>query len=177
MIEEKVTIPFTNGIPHDWSRVPAAMKAAITGCRSGALPWPLTLSGPVGCGKTCAALCMLDDVITGTRIFRTVTDLSDKLHHAKMTDVGEVLGMWDYLTGAELVVLDDMGSRKPSEMVVEAVLSLLDRRIGRATVITTNLTMAEISKVDMYGDRIASRLSAGTVVMPSLAKLPDMRRR
>ena len=166
--------PYRPEIPHDWSLVPAAMKAAIDGCRSGALPWPLTLAGPVGCGKTCAALCMWDEVTDGTRIFRTVTDLADKFHHAKMTDAGEVLVMWEYLTAAKLVVLDDLGARSPSEMTNEMVLSLLMRRIARPTVVTTNLTsLDQITR--MYDDRITSRLSAGTVVMPSLAKLPDMR--
>ena len=75
---------------------------------------------------------------------------------------------------AGLLLLDDLGAHKPSEWADERLFSLLDSRYVnlRPSIFTSNLPPGEISGV--LGERIASRLADGTVVVPLLG---DDRRR
>lgn len=59
-----------------------------------------------------------------------------------------------------LLVLDDLGSEKPSEHTIMALYNLIDHRDRelKDTVITTNLTLPQID--ERLNSRIASRLSA-----------------
>jgi DNA replication protein DnaC len=52
-----------------------------------------------------------------------------------------------------------MGSRAPTEAQAEAGLALLNARSGSPTVITSNLSMEQIGRIQ--DDRLASRLGAG----------------
>ncbi len=61
-----------------------------------------------------------------------------------------------------LLVLDDLGTRKPTESQYEIIFELIDRRQGKPLVVSTNHSPEALGKV--FDDRIASRLSAGTVI-------------
>ena len=66
-------------------------------------------------------------------------------------------------TEASLLVLDDLGVRKPSEGMFHLLFDVLEIRKSRPTVITSNKTLDELC--EMYSDgRIYSRLAAGTVM-------------
>lgn len=64
---------------------------------------------------------------------------------------------------ASLLVLDDLGIRKPSEGMCHLLFDLLELRKSKPTIITSNKTLDELS--EQYTDgRIYSRLAAGTVM-------------
>ena len=131
--------------------------------------WPLLMVGNVGAGKTCAALALLDHV-SGTTQYHTAADLTDRLRRATAKELeseqgylifpGDIWGLWRV---AELVVLDELGSRETvSDWQYECVKRAIDEREGRPAVFISNLLIEGLVRV--YDDRIASRLACGTVV-------------
>jgi DNA replication protein DnaC len=58
------------------------------------------------------------------------------------------------------LVLDDLGTRAPSEFVYEAVYRLLDERweSRRATLVTSNASLGRLAAV--YDERVASRIAS-----------------
>jgi hypothetical protein len=70
--------------------------------------------------------------------------------------------VWKSVGAAPLVVLDEIGSRTPSDFAYETVKRVLDEREGRPLVVVSNLALEAITR--LYDDRVASRLAAGTVV-------------
>lgn len=64
---------------------------------------------------------------------------------------------------ASLLVLDDLGVRKPSEGMFHLLFDVLEIRKSRPTVITSNKSLDELCEI--YSDgRIYSRLAVGTVM-------------
>lgn len=66
----------------------------------------------------------------------------------------------------ELMILDDLGTEMPTPMSVSALYTLINTRLvnGRKTVISTNLTDAELSK--RYNPQICSRLDGEFTKLP-----------
>lgn len=66
----------------------------------------------------------------------------------------------------ELMILDDLGTEMPTPMAVSALYTLINTRLvnGRKTVISTNLTDAELSK--RYNAQICSRLEGEFTKLP-----------
>lgn len=66
----------------------------------------------------------------------------------------------------ELMILDDLGTEMPTPMSVSALYTLINTRLvnGRKTVISTNLTDAELSK--RYNPQICSRLEGEFTRLP-----------
>ena len=66
----------------------------------------------------------------------------------------------------ELMILDDLGTEMPTPMSVSALYTLINTRLvnGRKTVISTNLTDAELSK--RYNPQICSRLAGEFTKLP-----------
>lgn len=63
---------------------------------------------------------------------------------------------------AAFVVLDDIGTATQSDVKILTTLEIINARIGRPTIITTNLDMHQIGQI--YDDRIVSRLRAGVCI-------------
>jgi DNA replication protein DnaC len=132
--------------------------------------WPLFLFGPVGTGKSCAALWLLDHA---GGVYFTVPDLTEKLIESmagRLVWQGEPGhsgtlwpdGFWRRVSNASLVVLDEIGCRNAvSDHHYEAVKKMIDIRHGRPLICISNLNLEAIEKV--YDDRVASRLASGTV--------------
>lgn len=59
---------------------------------------------------------------------------------------------------ADFLVLDDLGSEYSTEFSQRQLASMLDQRLGKWTVITSNLSMKDISDIDV---RIADRMIRG----------------
>jgi DNA replication protein DnaC len=124
----------------------------------------MLIQGPVGTGKTrfAAAMCReyllasksVDFYLTRSllrRIWNTYRDRAEESEERALAD----------LASQDLLVLDDLGHEgKVSDAVVGALHELLTRRHDnlRPTIITTNLTLRQIS--ELYDASIASRLSA-----------------
>ena len=67
---------------------------------------------------------------------------------------------------ASLLVLDDLGVRKPSEGMFHLLFDLLELRKSVPTIITSNKSVDELC--ELYPDgRIYSRLAAGTIMVIS----------
>lgn len=73
-------------------------------------------------------------------------------------------GQVDDICQEYFVVLDDVGAdHDPSAAVASALERILDARLGRWTVLTSNYTLAQIA--ERLDSRIASRIKRGGVVM------------
>lgn len=66
-------------------------------------------------------------------------------------------------TDASLLILDDLGVRKPSEGMFHLLFDILELRKTKATVITSNKSLDELCEIYTDG-RIYSRIAAGTVM-------------
>ena len=70
---------------------------------------------------------------------------------------------WKLMERRSLVVLDELATReRVSDHAYDSVKRLIDTRFGLPLVVLSNVSIARIGEV--YDDRIASRLAAGTVV-------------
>lgn len=146
------------------------------------------ISGPVGSGKTRKMLeviyAYLLERLEGQAMYMDETTTLNKdmvknqlvsvplLLHKMRVDMDRIEGIdrIQNLIDRPLLFLDDLGTEKPSQWVLEQMYIILNERYmwGKSTMITTNLTMKEIAQI--YGDRIASRLVEMCVMMTLDAK-------
>lgn len=144
----------------------AGMNAVLTGESA----WPLVLLGGVGVGKTYAALALLDAIGGGCRYF-TLSDMCSDLIAAGNSELyrgGEritVSAFWHDWRGSVCVVVDEVGARdQVSDFQRETLQRAIDQRerIRGPAVFVGNLDLPRLAQ--LYDDRIASRLAAGTVL-------------
>ena len=125
----------------------------------------LMLTGNAGLGKTHAALAVagaaLDkgyDVIyiSSPDFFSRVETL-----HFGSDPAGEKDALLDTVSGADLLILDDLGTEFNSSFVISTLYSLLNDRLGRRrpTILTTNITDGTLLE-KLYTEKVASRISA-----------------
>jgi DNA replication protein DnaC len=137
----------------------------------GKLPWPLSMLGSVGTGKTCAALCLLD---YAGGDYWTATDWANTLSYARegrytIDEEGQTrrispIQMWQRCQRLPLFVLDEIGLRsRASDHQYESVKGVIDARKGKPLVVISNLDLPGLEKV--YDDRITDRLIEGTVFL------------
>lgn len=119
----------------------------------------LLLYGSVGTGKTFAA-CEVANALIDKGYSALVTSF------ARLTNT--IQGMYegkqeyiDSLSNFDLLVIDDLGTERKSEYMQEMVYNIIDSRYrsGLPMIITTNLTIDEITKPDSIGNsRIYDRI-------------------
>ena len=125
----------------------------------------LMLTGNAGLGKTHAALAVagaaLDkgfDVIyiSSPEFFSRVETL-----HFGSDPAGEKDALLETVCGADLLILDDLGTEFNSSFVISTLYSLLNDRLGRRrpTILTTNITDGTLLE-KLYTEKVASRISA-----------------
>lgn len=132
--------------------------AVVRELADGRTLWPLYLHGPVGTGKTCAALAVCDMV--SLPFHATVEEMADAI-----LDRGRCPWILDpgRLEGYDLAVLDELGAReRPTDLNYQAVKLFADRRDGSPAIFVSNLTPHQLR--DVYDDRIASRVLCGTIL-------------
>ena len=149
----------------DWEGVRNSEKVAIVfdsicAADNPSPKFPIYVTGSVGTGKTGLAAVMYrlskrpiwrraDSFLLDLSMGRSDTTYRDELRKA---------------SEASLLVLDDLGIRKPSEGMFHLLFDVLELRKTKPTIITSNKTIDELA--DHYTDgRIYSRLAAGTVMM------------
>ena len=127
--------------------------------------WPIFITGPVGVGKTCAALCLADSWSLPPVFYSTVADAQRAVFENPKAFWDRWVGLASRgLQGAGLAILDELGMRgKVSDARYDLVHRLIDSRHGMPLVAISNLSLSELAEV--YDDRIASRLAAGVVIM------------
>ena len=125
----------------------------------------LMFTGNAGLGKTHAALAVagaaLDkgyDVIyiSSPDFFSRVETL-----HFGSDPAGEKDALLETVSGADLLILDDLGTEFNSSFVISTLYSLLNDRLGRRrpTILTTNITDGTLLE-KLYTEKVASRISA-----------------
>ena len=125
----------------------------------------LMFTGNAGLGKTHAALAVagaaLDkgyDVIyiSSPDFFSRVETL-----HFGSDPAGEKDALLETVTGADLLILDDLGTEFNSSFVISTLYSLLNDRLGRRrpTILTTNIVDGALLE-KLYTEKVSSRISA-----------------
>ena len=124
--------------------------------------FPVYIYGPVGTGKSgiAAVLYRIASSALWRRADSYLLDLSTGRNDGSYRqEIAKI-------ETAHLLVLDDLGTRKPSEGMFHMLFDILERRKARMTVITSNHSPEELR--DVYEDgRIYSRLMAGTPLVCS----------
>jgi DNA replication protein DnaC len=108
----------------------------------------LLYSGPAGCGKTHLAAGVLIELIQRYQVRGRFVNLTSLVQQLQSTFDGSSSSTRQELLGpileAQVVVLDELGSQKPSEWVQDLLYYLIDTRYAarRPTLFTTNCSLA-----------------------------------
>ena len=123
------------------------------------------LFGNAGLGKTHAALAIAGIVLEKGYdvIYVSSPDFFSKLEglHFGADPAGEEETLMQTAAGADLLILDDLGSEFNSAFLISSLYSLLNNRLGAKlpTIVTTNITDGALLE-KLYTEKISSRLSA-----------------
>ena len=119
----------------------------------------LFMFGATGLGKTYLSGCIASELLKkGYSVaFDSIQNYIGKIEreHFGRADT-DTLGA---LLGADLVILDDLGSEFGSNFNQPAIYNIINSRLnmGKPTIVSTNLSIDELAK--RYDDRIISRLT------------------
>ena len=124
----------------------------------------LFLHGAPGLGKTFLSACIARSVSEQgfSVVYDTAANIFTQFEDRKFLRVGDNQEARDetrrYLN-CDLLILDDLGSELTTQFTQTALYELINTRMvaGRHTVISSNLSMAEVAQ--RYSPQIASRLS------------------
>lgn len=125
----------------------------------------LMLFGNAGLGKTHAALAIAGIVLEKDFdvIYMSSPDFFSKLEalHFGADPGGEEETLLQTAAGADLLILDDLGTEFNSNFFLSTLYSLLNNRLGAhlPTIVTTNITDGALLE-KLYTEKISSRLSA-----------------
>lgn len=150
-----------------WAELSPGIAAELDACVAGDSPWPLVMVGCAGGGKTCAALLIVDGY---GGLYYPVVNWCERVRDAEFEKLRTSNGylitrheVWKEWADASVVVLDEIGSRMVvTDSHYEWVKRAIDTREGRPAIFISNLSLKALGEA--YDDRIASRLSGGTVV-------------
>ena len=154
--------------------------------------WPMTdagrgllLMGTCGVGKTHLAVATLVEIITtgkpGKLLFTNFQDLIQEIQAS--FDEGSAMSKSEILrpvVEADLLVLDELGSQKPTTFVQDMLYYIINSRYNdeRTTIFTTNYfddaTTEGQRLQDRIGDRLRSRLHEMTELVV-IKGVPDHR--
>lgn len=127
----------------------------------------LLIAGKNGNGKTFAAQALFEHFWHphGDNKFWTQADLNMKWHEV-LAQYKNANYFLKELSSAPLLVLDDIGTRKPSEGFMDFLYALADKRYSSrgtfGTIITTNLNATTMR--EQFGDAFVSRVASGICV-------------
>ena len=143
----------------------AIMEKNFKNCRSYAATFSassgnLLFIGGTGLGKTFLAASIARDVADrGYSVcYETASQLFSKLERARFSGDEDARRETEKFTGADLLIIDDLGTEMPGQFITAALYSLLNDRLmgNKPMVITTNLNVEEAGR--RYSPQVASRL-------------------
>jgi len=153
--------PVTAG-PSDPYKVAPSLRKAINEAVA-ASRWPIYLFGPAGVGKTCAAACVWRSWPRWPLWYET-SEIINRIVRCRTSDDSDdsERGLTNKIRDTPLIVLNDFGIRAPTEAAFEILIRIIDLRLGKPLIVTSNLEPEQLAKV--FDDRVASRLLRGSVV-------------
>ena len=123
----------------------------------------LLFNGESGLGKTFLSLCIARAVAErGFSVrYESAPHLLEKLQKSKFSNDESTERAMERLVSCDLLVIDDLGTEYPGQMVNTLLYTLINDRMmeHRPMIISTNLTMEQIQ--GRYSSQIASRLRGG----------------
>lgn len=142
----------------------ALMEKTFQVCKKYALEFDgtknLLFVGGTGLGKTFLSACIANAVADrGFSVaYESAPMLFEKLNRNYFHGDEESRQAADSFVGADLLIVDDLGTELTNNFTVAALYSLLNDRLlaGKSMIISTNLNVEEIAK--RYSPQIASRL-------------------
>ncbi|MBQ9857545.1 MAG: ATP-binding protein, partial [Oscillospiraceae bacterium] len=124
-------------------------------------------TGAPGLGKTYLSACIAKVVFEKGRsvVYSTASQVFsafEKAHFDRDEDAKEER---ERLLGCDLLILDDLGTEMTTAFTVSALYEIVNTRLttGKKTIISTNLTVPEISA--RYSAQIASRIGGEYLTM------------
>jgi DNA replication protein DnaC len=130
----------------------------------------LLLSGPNGTGKSTSAMAIYNSV-TPFRLPAYDHDIAIFINQAELniwwgeniSKYGETNSMLKTLTNTKLLIIDDLGTRTPSDSFMDFLYAVVDKRSvnrnTRGTIITTNLNSKDLRY--KFSDPFYSRVASG----------------
>lgn len=117
----------------------------------------LLFYGSPGSGKSYLSYCIAKDLLDNGHlvIYKTSDELISDLKSIRFNNNSKLN---DILMNCDLLIIDDLGSEQINEFSITELFNLLNTKLlkGKKMLISTNLTLADITKV--YSERISSRL-------------------
>ena len=164
--------PGPDGIDANWDQVTPRLREAISNAFHEG-KFPILLFGPQGRGKT-FTMASVYRKVTPPAAWFAANRFVRLIQECRRAENGRTYALHPTYGHVEeqlfamatehtpLLLIDDIGLIRPSESAFGIIYELVDRRRNRPAVFTSNLFPEEIH--DVYDARIASRLSAGTVI-------------
>ena len=128
----------------------------------------LLFQGATGLGKTFLSACIARVVSEKgfSVVYETTVDAISAFEAQRFRPSDEAEERVERILDCELLILDDLGTEMVTEFTRSALYTLINSRLlsGRKTIISTNLTFADISRV--YTPQIRSRLQGDYQDLP-----------
>lgn len=143
----------------------AIMQKTYRDCRTyaeqfGSHSQNLLFSGDTGLGKTFLSACIAKTVADKgySVVYESAVHLFEKLEKAKFSADEEAIRQAQAYAECDLLIIDDLGTEIAGQFVTTTLYTLINDRLlsGKATIISTNLTVEDMSK--RYSPQILSRL-------------------
>jgi len=122
----------------------------------------MLLAGSNGTGKTHAACAgILQYLQTGGRNCRFIN--ASMLHKEWKLELqnGTGFSTIEKYSEYDFLVIDDLGVHTPTEMFMDSLYMILDQRMTKSTIVTTNMISQELKM--KFGGAIFSRIASGVI--------------
>jgi len=138
----------------------------------------LTYAGKSGTGKTYLATKIYNYCGRNLKCGFKITGETHKfldfysITSSQLADNFRACGYDDYANKADMLYIDDLGAEKDTTGYVKGKMcELLSRRVGKWTLITSNLSLESLG--ESYDNRIASRIIRDENVLVSIKDVQD----
>lgn len=125
----------------------------------------LVIAGITGCGKTYAACALVREFFKKSTSVSFTSQEKINLEWLSLNSQGKTYDFFLRLVAPELLVIDEIGVKHPSEAFLGFFYSVINERYNNprcATIITTNMSSTVIS--EQFGDQVVSRIGSGLIV-------------